>query len=406
MSETSPFSRPVVVLTLAAAAAIFALSMLLALNAPSEPARAGSDTRSLSALGQAGLFELLRRAEVPVARSEINGVVAPEGHDVLVEAEPADGLSNGDIVRLGRMPTVLLVLPKRTGTPDPNNPAWVESTAPIGIGDVATLARIVDPHIDIVRAGAPASWSTDALGVTPSFGDTVQLLEADDLTPILADGKNMLIAEHRDGDHVTWILADPDIVENHGLALGRNAELALALLDRLRQGDGRVIFDETIHGMVNPAANPFRKLLEFPLSIASALVVLAAALLLWATLGRFGRESAAAPAFDFGKRRLIATSAALLDRAGHQAEVTRRYVELTLRDIGRTQRAPRDLDDEALAAWLDAVGTSRGIEAKASDILARTGPSAGAPTLFAAAGDIHHWKNRISDGTSGHRSDR
>ncbi len=93
----------------------------------------------------------------------------------------------------------------------------------------------------------------------------MQLIESDDLVPIVANGKQMLVGEYRDGDHRTWIVADPDFLENHGLTKGQNADVAIALFNGLRGDDGTVIFDETIHGMVNVVVNPFRKLLEFPL---------------------------------------------------------------------------------------------------------------------------------------------
>ncbi len=411
MSDRPILTTPVLVITLTLGLAIFAISVVLALNAPSELPRAGSDTRSTSALGHAGLYALLQRAGVPVARSQANGVVTTNGGDVLVLAEPPETLSGDAVIRLGRAASSLLVLPKRTGEADEDNPAWVKSTAPIGIDSVAAIARLLGPKIDVVRTDPPASWTVNTLGIAPVVAGTMQMIEDDDLTPILANGKDMLIAEYRDGERRTWILADPDVIENFGLGQGQNAGAALALLNGLRDDDGTVIFDETIHGMVNPVSNPFRKLVEFPLGIGSALSLVALGLLCWRAVGRFGKPVATPPVFDFGKRRLIATSAALLDRAGHQIIVMRRYVELNLHDVGRRFSAPPGLSDTELAAWLDAVGKSRGVELEASGIVQRVAENSGtsgrvALNLFAAAGDIHRWKDRISDGTSGRRSDR
>ncbi len=89
----------------------------------------------------------------------------------------------------------------------------------------------------------------------------------------------------------------------------------------------------------------------------------------------------------------------------------RRYIEQTLRDVGRALGAPGELGDTELAAWLDGVASSRGIDAEVTEIVARSQQAQGtkggvALSLFAAAGDIHQWKTRISDGTSGHRRDR
>ena len=200
----------------------------------------------------------------------------------------------------------------------------------------------------------------------------------------------------------------PDLVENHGLIKGKNAEFALALLNAMRDaelGDGKVVFDETIHGMVNNVDSPFKKLFQFPYVIVLLLVLAATALLAWATTSRFGKPRLALPAFDLGKERLITNTATLLDRAGHQAFVMRRYVRATLRDVGRLFHAPRQLDDEKLAEWLDKIGESRGLETRASVVLARAeeGQGTSLTGLFQATRDIHDWKEEISDGTAARR---
>ena len=179
----------------------------------------------------------------------------------------------------------------------------------------------------------------------------------------------MLIGEKLDGSRRIWILSDPDVIENHGLAKGRNAAFALALINSMRDDEGRLVFDETIHGMVNVVDNPFKKLFQFPYLIVLLLALSGTALLMWATTSRFGKPSQAPPAFDLGKSRLITNTASLLDRAGHHAFVMRRYVRETLRDAGRLFHAPRQLDDNQLAAWLDKIGTSRGLETESADIL-------------------------------------
>jgi len=412
MSERQIFSGPMLIVLIAGTTAIFALSMLLALTTPSTQPTSGSDTRSASALGHAGLYELLQRTGVPVARSQVSGIVTASGDDLLVMAEPPPGgLSQEAIIRLGRARNVLLVLPKRTGVADEDNPAWVSSTTPIRIDDAASIARLVDPKIEVVRTDPPRNWTTNSLGIVPAFDDNVQLIESDNLIPVIANGKDVLIALYGEGEDRVWIVSDPDLIENHSLALGQNADLAVALLNRLRGNAGTVVFDETIHGMVNIAANPLRKLIEFPMVIVLLLTVVAGALLLWATMGRFGKPRPDPPAFDFGKRRLIATTSSLLDRAGYQSSVMRRYIEFTLRNVGQSMRAPHFSNDMDLAAWLDTVSEARGLPAKAAGIAERAQRAHATEgrsqlALFAAAQDIHQWKEEISDGTSGRRENR
>lgn len=403
MSEKSAFSGPVIAVLIAGATAVFALSMLLMINGSSEDTSYSTTTKSISAIGHAGLYELAQRFDIPAERSRINGVVAPGEGGLLVMAEPTSSFSSDDIIRLGRESNVLLILPKRWARADRSRSGWIRSTSPMPEDWVAGIVGLVDAKAGITRGDPPKTWDRNDIGVDPSFDDGAQLIKSDTLTPIVGNAQGMLIGEKLDGDRRTWVLADPDVIENHGLTKGRNAAFAMALLNAMRDEDGgKVVFDETIHGMVNIVDSPFKKLFQFPYVIVLLLALGAAGLLLWATTARFGKPRQAPPAFDFGKGRLIANTASLLDRAGHHAFVMRRYVRATLRDAGRLFHAPRQLDDEQLAAWLDKIGASRGLETKSADILARAADSQSTSllALFQAARDIHQWKEDISDGTS------
>ncbi|CAM5765900.1 hypothetical protein LMIY3S_01638 [Labrys miyagiensis] len=403
MGERATFSGPVLAVLIAGATAVFALSMLLMLNGSSEDTSYSTTTRSISAIGHAGFYELAERSDIPVARSRINGIVAPDEGGLLVMAEPASHFSSDDIVRLGHESNVLLVLPKRWATADRTRSGWIRSTSPMPENWVGDILRLVEPKADLTRGAPPRSWDRNDLDVDPSFDDGAQLIRSDVLTPIVGNAQGMLVGEKLDGDRRVWVLSDPDIIENHGLAKRRNAAFAIALLNAMRDGDeGKVVFDETIHGMVNVVDSPFKKLFQFPYVIVLLLTLAASVLLMWATTARFGKPRQAPAAFDFGKGRLIANTASLLDRAGHHAFVMRRYVAETLRDAGRLFHAPRQLDDEGLAAWLDKIGKSRGVSTKSADILARSRESRSSSLneLFQAARDIHQWKDEISDGTS------
>ena len=407
MTEKSVFSGPVLAILIAGATAVFALSILLMLTGSSALESSGNTTKSISAIGHAGLYELAQRFGMPVTRSRINGIEKPNDGGLLIMAEPSDGvLSADDIIRLGRAANVLLVLPKRWGAADPVNRSWIKSVYPIDLDRVTPVARLVEPKLDLTRGGPPKSWGTNQLGIDPTLDDNAQLIKSDALTPIVGDARGTLIGEKLDGYRRVWILSDPDVIENHGLTKGANAAFVLAMLNAMREGDGKVVFDETIHGMVNIVDNPFRQLLQFPFVIVVLLGLVAAGLLLWATTSRFGQPRKAPPAFDLGKGRLIGNTASLLDRAGHQAFVMRRYIQVTLRDAGRLFHAPRQLNDEELAAWLDIIGEARGIESRSVAILANSMREQTLPALFQATRDIHQWKEVITHGTSARSSNR
>ena len=89
---------------------------------------------------------------------------------------------------------------------------------------------------------------------------------------------------------------------------------------------------------------------------------IAIALLLWATLGRFGTPQPAPPPLSAGRQGLLENIAKLVDITGHREVMIKRYVLETRRqDVGRQLHAPRGLSTAALIVWLQRVGAARGV---------------------------------------------
>ena len=63
---------------------------------------------------------------------------------------------------------------------------------------------------------------------------------------MVATVTGMLVGELRTGQRRLWTLADPNVMQNHGFP--GNAAFATTLINRLRGGDGNIVFDETVHG--------------------------------------------------------------------------------------------------------------------------------------------------------------
>jgi hypothetical protein len=148
--------------------------------------------------------------------------------------------------------------------------------------------------------------------------------------------------------------------------------------------------------------------------------LLAIALLLWATLGRFGAPQAAPPALRAGREGLLQNMAKLVEFTGHQDVMVRRYVQETVRDAALALHAPRELVGAGrsgarlvgagLIAWLQRVGLARGVAIDCGDVLRRAADPGTAgrrnPTaLVRLARDIHQWKGEIVDGRSRHPGD-
>ena len=121
------------------------------------------------------------------------------------------------------------------------------------------------------------------------------------------------------------------------------------------------MFDETVHGFVGEPANPLLLLFRFPFVMATIQGAIAIALLLWATLGRFGAPQPAPPPLSAGRQGLLENIAKLVEFTGHQEVMIRRYVLETVRDVARQLHAPRELSTAALIGWLQRVGAARGV---------------------------------------------
>ena len=100
--------------------------------------------------------------------------------------------------------------------------------------------------------------------IAPDLEAPIQLMHGDRLQPLIGDADGMLLGELTDRNRKIWVLSDPDVISNHGLARAGNAALAVAMIKRLRSGSGSVVFDETVHGFISEPASPLLLLFRFP----------------------------------------------------------------------------------------------------------------------------------------------
>ncbi len=420
MSAAAPFSRSAVVLLITCAAALFAASILLHAydNTPeSSGKKSAPGSKSTSAVGCAGFYEVLRRLERPVSRSAGNTLAMVGGRGTLIVAEPdLARIDEEDARKLLAAPRLLLVLPKWWGIQDRNHPAWVKSLDARPLDDARRTLALVTTAGDVYRDTAPAAWKVNELGVKPDISGVAQLLRSNKLRPVIGSAEGMLVGELMLGDKKIWILSDPDVIANMGIGRGDNAAFAVALVDALRSWNNTdlgapVVFDETVHGFRAPQGSPIKLLFRFPFVIVTILACAACLLLVAAGTDRFGAPLRPKPVLDFGKAGLIANGARLLDYAGHQTVVLRRYVRMTVKSAARALHAPAGLSDSALAEWLDRVGKARGVQTSCAAILTNLAAVTGdAPDdlerLFACAGDIHKWKGELLHGSATDRRHR
>ena len=361
----------------------------------------GPSAFSRSAIGYAGIAEILRRRGVPVLKSTYQSRAKLAHGGVLVLAEPPASLALlGSLDDLLKAPTVLLILPKWHGAESTSHKGWVADVEPAPPAEAEWVLRLAAPSGTVTRVQSASAWSVNALGAAPDLHAPLQLVRSDKLHPIVGGAEGMLVGERVVRGTQIWVLADPDVIANHGIGKGGNADFALALLDALGGRNG-VVFDETVHGYVAAPASPLKLLFQFPYVLATAMGAVTIVLLLWATLGRFGAPEAVPPVLGAGKSGLIENAAALLDFAGYRPAVVRRYVQASLRDAAERLHAPRGLDAAVLLDWLRRVGAARGVAIDCAAVAAEAERRNDAAGLAAAARAIHEWKGEILDGPSG-----
>lgn len=401
------FSPKTFIMLAAAAVGLFALSILLhAYESPGMNAgdKAGPGAFSTSAIGHAAVYEMLVRLGWNVERTGDNPLDRLGDEGILVAAEPTlRHLTSTNILAVDAAPNLLLVLPKWRGERDPRRSAWVEEVDLLPYAPVMAALNLADSKANIVRAGWPDRWRTNALDAAPTGAGTVQLMTSKRLKPLVASGDGMLVGEMWHDDRRIIVLSDPDVMANHGIGDGDNALFMLALFDRAAYGDRDVpiVFDEAVHGvrLRGDRDSPLRLLFEFPFIVVTLLACAAALILVLAGAGRFGPAALAGARLGFGKAGLIDNSARLMHHSGHHAEVLRRYVRMTVNATANDMHVPPGLDASARAAWLDRIGTSRRLELSCGDIMRRSLAYGSGESdlrgLMHCAADIHRWRGEM-----------
>ncbi|MFN0060441.1 MAG: DUF4350 domain-containing protein [Planctomycetota bacterium] len=330
-----------------------------------------SDSFSVSALGHHAFVEVLRQRSVTVIKSRAHSERKVNEQGVLVLAEPTlddaadDDLERYDEALASDLPT-LVVLRKYSGEQslELENRRWIDRAdwvpADATLAPLAGLlddVQLVRPELDVIGA-----WSTSGLSYEPTLV-TPQLITGS-LKPIISCSAGVLLGELVDSarEAPLLVLADPGVIANYGIGRGENAELAIAIIDRLRGLDGNVVFDEVLHGHGH-TPSVWREMFAFPMLLVTLQVLIGLAALLWSTMGRFGGLVPAPVAIAAGKEALVQNISELLLLGGHSADTARRYLRGTLRDVCEGLHLDATLADDALELRLAEISRVRQAEA-------------------------------------------
>jgi hypothetical protein len=389
-TELRPFSPRTLFLLIGIGALAFAVMAYLMISAEDRASRIGEvapSADSRSAIGYRAFVQLMQKLDVPVAPAVIRAI--PSLQIVLEPRVP-------DLKALlaSRVQT-LVVLPKWRGYTRPYGD-HLAAVSLIDLATVQTIARAVADDAEIVRPDSAGPWHHEVFHGEPTLGHP-QLIRSSKLCPLVSDGANMLIARVCRQPSI-FVLADPDIIANHGLWRGDNAVLAMSFVSLMRNGNGPVITPGTlIRQPVKSKPSVWRLAFEPPFVLVTFAALVAIAIAVWLAAMRFGPPTAETPDRPPGVHTLIEVAARLLGaRAGDR--LLRRYAEHVVLDLGRRLHAPRAVSGIAeTGAWLDASRYGESSELKYA-VLAQRIDSAGPAEVVARAAELHRWREELLNG--------
>jgi len=323
--------------------------------------------------GYAGLVRLVEGAghAVELSRSPANLetsdllVIAPSPY---ADAEEIAALLEA---RQYRGPTLVLLPKWRAGTVPDRAPqeirerfkdGWVR----LGMATETTWTNDLpapytfDTALERLEAGESATFEGFGIEGDLPARTIKHALAKDTLEPLVTDAAGHVLAFNvlgeEDSDfyenaHWTVVVAEPDLVNNWGLADPARAATALALVREAGFGEEtRVVFDLTLNGF-GGTQNLLSLAFQPPFLAATLCLILALVIVGWRAFMRFGAVAANAPEIGFGKERLVRNGAGLIVRAKRMRLLAAPYAALAQRCIARALGLKR-ADDAAIDAAL------------------------------------------------------
>jgi hypothetical protein len=394
-NDIQPFSATVTVALMAVGVLCFVgFVVLFAFAQGPNVQDGGTHAASRSAVGFAGLVELLQATGTPTLASRSLERAAAGG--LLVLTPPPGKAPPPNLVNAARG-SVLLILPKWRAAPLGSHPGWVQTTGLLSTETVLTTLPGNGARTTLKRRiGTQAPELSAMNGFTKIIAsgpiDQLQVLEHGLWKPLLTDqGAGMVLGTDGKG---LYVLSDPDLLDNAGLASESGAVAAMSLISGLANGQS-VTFDLSLDGL-GRSRNPLRAIFEPPL--LGATLCAAAACLLAGLLSavRFGPALPVRRRFELGKTSLTANSAALIARAGREAHMASPYARLCRDLAARAMGIPKRFGPAETNEALDRLQTPEtpGINAllaAAASVHNRTG-------LLTLAQTLYRWRRELRRG--------
>jgi len=371
-----------------------------------------ANTFSYSALGHHGLASFLVSMGLGVLpRQAPAGGVGPGRPLILAEPDARDPerLKALREEARDRNARLVLVLPKWSpGPARKDRPDWLDRVSLISSTEVERVVRelgddglqkVAVEHLDSPLR-CTATWGSSTARIRIDVAPQL-LAPSPELDPVVSCSGGYLIARRAGAAApATYLISDPDLLNNQGLGKEGNAEAVYQFLVHDLAATS-VVFDETIHGF-NRVPGLLAEALRFPMVLAVLQSVLLLGVVLWAGMGRFGKPLPAAAGVGAGKEVLIDNTAKLLAGGGHAADSLLLYFRQTTRAVAAHYFLPADLPESERLARLQRLTDGHGLglnlavlERGIQNLPAGRRGEEQAPRI---AGRLHEWRGQMTGG--------
>lgn len=303
----------------------------------------GAHALSRSATSYSAIVELLRASgtSVDIERD----TAARPGLLILTPPATTNGVDLLERIDAHGGQPILVVLPKWIAVPHGEQRGWVHRGALLS--DAPMLAG--DPFNLTFRSRSGQGGTLGSAEVA-----AVQVIEGQGLSTIVPSADGGAVVARINARPNVMILADADLIANHGVATPARAASAVALIRTLAAG-GPVQFDVVLNGY--GSGRSLLALAFTPPFLGLTLCLLMAGLLaLLAGFVRFGPPLQDGRPVAFGKAALVANSARLIVQAGRVQHFAATYAEQVRHSVARRMHAPTTLSGSDLDLWLDRLG--------------------------------------------------
>lgn len=386
---------------------VFSLVAVLALSAYAPELRTTDNPEanafSKSAIGFAGFVRLLKDCDIPVKIGRSRAGREQIGQSSLTIVAPTLANSASQLREVGAPGARLFILPKWTVMPEPFHADWVTKVSMLNaklvtenVLDPLTSKSALSRRTDNARIALKAPLPSFHPQMPPTTGkmDSLQTISGPGLSPLIRDARGEAILVQIAGTQ-TYILADPDLMNTHGIHDLATARVAVALVQQMRVGNGPVTFDVTLNGF-GSSPNFFGLAFRPPLLGATICALLAALLIGLHAMSRFGRPVTPPAAFALGKQALASNTADLIRFMRREPAMARRYAQTTRSIVLKALGARRDLSAEQAQALFSGLERHLSADVRFAALTAESAQSSTRAHMLKVAQRLYRWRRGIT----------